>query len=201
METIRRLLIGVAISALLPATALAQKVSYDFAPGQNFSRLKTFSFKDSRAKETTREETTTYDSPFITERTNAAVAAQLEGRGMRRDDNNPDVYVTTRRTFKTEYVFYGPYGYGWGYPYYWGYGYGYGGPTYTEELIYGTLTIDLEDANTGELLWRGVGTKRVHESSKPEKRTKRVVKEVSKIFEKYPPPGAAGTYAYNRRED
>ena len=48
------------------------------------------------------EKTTLYDSPFIRERTHDAIAAQLEGRGMIRDQQNPDVFVTARRSFKTE---------------------------------------------------------------------------------------------------
>src|SRR5262245_45512663 len=100
MIDMRRILIGLAVSALLPAAAMAQKVSYDYDRSENFSRLRTYAFKETPPIDRVDYETTTYDSPFTEERVRAAVAAQLEGRGMRRDDENPDVYVVTRQTFE-----------------------------------------------------------------------------------------------------
>src|ERR1700752_2288436 len=101
MNSMHRILIGLAVATLLPAAALAQKVTYDFGTA-NFSGLKTFAFKESPVENET-EKTTAYASPLVEERTHAAIATQLELRGMTRDDKTPDMYVTTRRTFKTEY--------------------------------------------------------------------------------------------------
>ena len=197
MKIIRRLSLSVAIAALLPATAFAQKVTYDFAVDQNFASLKTFSFKDSPIEDPQIAQTTTYDDPFVKKRTHEAVASHLEGRGMTRNDQHPDVYITTTRTFRKEYILYGPDG--WAgpfpgpYPYVgWGWGYGYG-PTYVEEVIIGTLTVDIEKASSGELIWRGIGERTVHPMSKPERRTARIAEEVTKIFRNYPPPGARMT--------
>jgi hypothetical protein len=50
-----------------------------------------------------------------------------------------------------------------------------------------------QNAATGELLWRGLAEKRVHEHSSPEHRTKRVNKEVAKMFEKFPGTGPVAT--------
>jgi hypothetical protein len=193
MKTLGLVPLGLAAFVMLSAPALAQKVSYDFDASQDFTSLRTYSFSDSAAGEGDNGEST-YDSPFVRERTNDAIAAQLDARGLRRDDGRPDVRVTARRTFKNEYVSYPPTGWGWGYPYGWGWGYPYGwgagyaySPGYTEEITVGTLTIDMEDAATGELIWRGVGVKEVHPTSKPEKRARRVVREVAKIFEHFPP--------------
>src|SRR4051812_44287867 len=44
MTTRVRVLIGFTICALVPLTVLAQKVSYDYDPGHDFSRLKTYAF-------------------------------------------------------------------------------------------------------------------------------------------------------------
>jgi hypothetical protein len=100
MNGVSRILISIAVATLLPASALAQKVTYDFGTA-DFSGLKTFAFKDSPVENDT-EKTTAYDSPFVEQRTHAAIAAQLQQRGMARDDRNPDMYVTTRRAFKTD---------------------------------------------------------------------------------------------------
>ena len=202
MRSLCRFVIGVAIVTLLPAAAAAQRVRYDFAAGTDFTRLKTYAIKDSGPTETITEQTTLYDSPFIRERTHAAIAAQLEARGMTRDDQNPDVYVSARRSFRTEYVTYGPYypAWGWGYPYSTGWygGYRYGGLMGTEEVIVGTLTIDFRNASSGDLIWRGTGEKEVSDTSKPEKRIRKVNKEVAKIFRKFP---GGGTMAYDDDDD
>jgi Domain of unknown function (DUF4136) len=198
MKIFCRFLIGVAISALLPAAAAAQKVRHDVSPNTDFTRLKTYAIQDSEPTESVTEKTTLYDSPFIRERTHDAIAAQLESRGMTRDQQNPDVYVTARRSFKTEFATYGPYNaaWGWGFPYASGWygGYHYLGPMYMEEVVVGTLTIDVEDASSGDLIWRGTGEKHVSDTSKPEKRTKKVYREVAKIFRNFP-AGGAMTYA------
>jgi hypothetical protein len=139
------------------------------------------------------EKTTVYDSPFVAERTRRAIASELERRGMREDDQNPDVLVTTRRTFRDEPVLYGPSGwgpYGWGW---YGWGWGYGGPWYTENIIKGTLIVDIQDARTGGLLWRGLREKTVHPHQKPGERTEQVYEDVNKIFRKFPELGSVAT--------
>jgi hypothetical protein len=200
MRTIPRVLIGLAVafSALLAATAQAQKVTYDIRRTQNFAGLHTYTFKDAPTTTNTPEGATAYDSPLIDERIRAAVATQLEMRGFRRDDQHPDVYVVTQRTYKTEYSFYGGYGWGpwpagfWG-PYGWNTHYGIGwvgwsgwGPMYADETIVGRTTVDLQSAATGQLIWRGVAEKHVHESSKPSRRDKRINDAVEDIFKKFP---------------
>jgi hypothetical protein len=197
MRTIPRLCIGVAVSVVpfLPVVALAQD-SYDYSRNVNFAAIKTYAFKATPPMEPVAEKTTTYDSPLVRERTNAAIARELEARGMRRDDHHPDVYIVTHRTYKVDYTYFGPY-YGWGGPYPWGgyyagysgWGGWYDGGSVYEELR-GTLTVDLEDAETGALLWRGIETKHVHQTSKPEKRDKRVSEEVGEVFKHFPAVGA-----------
>jgi hypothetical protein len=179
--------------------ALAQD-SYDYRRGVNFAGIRTFAFKETAPMAPDAYKTTTYDSPIQRERTQAAIAAQLEARGLRRDDQHPDVYIVSHRTYKMDYTYYGPYG--WGGPYWWG-GYyagyypgwgwgGYGGG-YAYEWLVGTLTVDMQDAKTGELLWRGLDTHTVHQSSKPAKRDRRVYDEVKDVFKHFPLGGAVPT--------
>jgi hypothetical protein len=173
----------------MSSVALAQD-SYDVRRNVNFAEIKTFGFKATPPMEPVAEKTTTYDSPLVVERTHAAIAAQLEGRGLRRNDQHPDIYVVTHRTYKMEYY----YPYGWGGPYAWG-GMYYGGYNagYVTEQLRGTLTVDLEDAKTGALLFRGVETKNVHETSKPSKRDKHVNEQVEDAFKHLPMFGAVAT--------
>jgi hypothetical protein len=196
MTTSLRTLVGVLLGGLLPALATAQSVTYDYRPTQDFSRLKTYAFKDVPKS----------DNPFVSERIAAAVAAQLAARGLTRDDTDPDVYVIARQTFDTKpkVTIYGSpwgYGYGWGYPGFYGYDWN---PWYTtvevKEIVVGTLTVDLEDVASNQLVWRGISVKRVHQPSKPSHVEKRINRQVSKMFEKYPTTTATGTVMMSRRD-
>jgi len=193
MKTIRCLVVCFSLSVLVPVAAAAQTDS-DFKLGHDFTGVKTFSFGATDAQETSRGNTT-YDSPLIVERTNAAVAAELERRGLRRDDRNPDVYVKTHRTFEKETVLSPGYSWGFGYPYAYSvawpysYGYGYGYSAYAYEIVVGRLTVDLNDASSGDLIWRGTTEKRVHQTSSPERRLRRIDKEVTKLFDDFPRAG------------
>jgi len=201
MKRIDRILIGLAVAMLLTVPAKAQKVSHDVGDA-DFTGIKTFAIKNSPVGDSTTDQTV-HDSPLVTERTNAAIAAQLEARGLRQDNAHPDVYVTTRRVYKTETTVYGsPYWYDG--PYWWGgLGYAYGwrydplytgwGPTYdrgtyywVDQRLMGTLVVDVENAATGQLMWRGLAEQHVHEHASPEHRVKRVDKDVTKMFEKFP---------------
>ena len=190
MTSVARIVaIGSAV-AMLSAPALAQKVTYDTNRTADFSQVRTYSFKEGPPIDAEAYKTTAYDSPIVRQNTNAAVAAQLDARGLRRDDAHPDVYITTRRSFQTEYQGWGSPGWGYGYGYWGGYYGGYGS-YYLEPIIVGTLIVDVTDANTGELMWRGLSQRDMHPTSKPEHRLERINKEVYKIFKKYP----AGTVA------
>ena len=202
MRTVPRICISLAVSALsIGATAAVAQDSYDFRRGANFAGIRTFSFREAAPMAPEAYKTTTYDSPIQRERTQAAITAQLEARGLRRNDEHPDVYIVTRRTYKMDYTYYG--GYGWGGPYWWGGyyagyypgwgGWGYGGGPYVYEQLMGTLTIDMEDARTGTLLWRGIETKHVHQTSKPAKRDRRVYEEVADAFKHFPTGALATT--------
>jgi hypothetical protein len=189
MTNVARVITVSTTVALLSAPVFAQDVTYDVRRSQNFSALRTFSIRETPPVK--RSDRTVWDSPFDRESTNAAVAAQLEARGLRLDNERPDVYVTTHREFQTEF-----WGYGWpGWDYgYWGHRgyYSY----YTDPIVASTLFIDIRSAETGELLWRGISERNFHPTSSPERRLKRINKEVTKMFRNYP----SGTVATSGRE-
>ena len=181
------------IPSLLCAALLGQQAAYDIRRGDDLSRLRTFGFKAVTPSGSVAEETTTYDSVLMDDRINAAIAAQLESRGLQRDDQHPDAWVIVHRTFTEASRFY-PFpdpwfANGWGWPYAgsrWIFEQATLGRVYTRETIRGTLKIDLQDAKSGALMWRGVGDKRAHQTSKPSHRAKRVDGEVEEIFELFP---------------
>ena len=196
MTTVARVITVSTTVVLLSAPAFAQNVSYDVRQDLNLSQIRTFSIQATAPVMPYR--TAAWDTAFDQEKTNAAVAAQLEARGLRRDDVHPDVHVTTYREFVAD-----SYGYGW-WPA-WGYGYGgdygywgdYGYGSYdTGPLVASALFVDIRSSETGELLWRGISKRSWYVTSSSEHRLKRINKEVTKMFKDYP----AGTVATSGRE-
>lgn len=63
----------------------------------------------------------------------------------------------------------------------------------TRNVIYqvGTLQIDLIDAKTGQLVWRGSAEKVIDDTPTPAERSAAIHNAVAKIFSDYPPkPGS-----------
>ena len=182
MSTVARIITVSTIVALFAAPALAQKVTYNVQRSENLSELRTFTITETpRATVTASQPWWAYERAIDRQNTDAAVAAQLEARGFRRDDAHPDMYVTTHRTVETEFWGYGWSGWGdddWGH-------YGYGSD-YLDSTVASTLFIDVTSADTGELLWRGIGMRHMHIRSSPKDRLERINKEVRKVFKDYP---------------
>jgi len=161
------------------AAAFAQKVTYDFDKTADFTKFRTFSFREG----------TKSNNPLVDDRIVAAIAGALTARGMARDDAAPDLVVVTHLTFEkskdismfSTAPYYG--GYGWG----WGGGWG-STDIRVHDIVTGTLIIDLVDVAKGSLIWRGIGTKEVKSSPKPKEVDKNVNKGVTKILRNFPPP-------------
>lgn len=118
-----------------------------------------------------------------------ALRSQLEAKGLRLVDSNPDVFVTyygddnERTVIDTTHSGYG-YGPGWGWA---GAGMGMGSSTTTVRTYKeGTIIVDIYWAGDKQLIWRGTVTGTI--SDNPQKNEKNIVKGIAKLFEKYPPP-------------
>ena len=175
----RTLAITLAI-ALAPAIASAQKTTYDFDKSASFAQFKSYSL----------QEGTPTKNALIDKRIVAAIETQLAAKGFVRNDVSPDVMVLFHVAFDEQKdissfssgPMYGGYGYGWG---------GGWGTTTTDvrvrDILVGTLAIDMVDARKKEVVWRGLGTKEINTTAKPEKRDENINKAVEKIFKNYPP--------------
>jgi hypothetical protein len=169
----------VTLVCLLPALAIAQKVSYDFEKSANFAAYKTYGHKDG----------TKVGQPLIDDRIDAAIDSALTSKGFTKSDK-PDVFVVYHVAFdKQKDISTYSSGYAGGYGAYgWGYGGGMGSTTtQVRDILIGTLVIDMADAAKGQLVWRGMGVKEVDTQAKPEKRDKSITNAVNKIFKNYPP--------------
>jgi hypothetical protein len=163
------------VLALVPALALAQKVSYDFDKSANFAGFKTFALKDG----------TKVGNPLVDDRIVAAIESELAAKGLVKDEANPDVSVVYHIAFDKQKDITawntggGPYGWRWG---------GMGTTDVrVNEILIGTLVIDVADTAKSALVWRGMGTKQVDPQAKPDKRDKNIKEAVGKILKNYPP--------------
>jgi hypothetical protein len=106
-----RVIAGLAALILVPALALAQKVSYDFNKTTNFAGFKTYAHKDG----------TKVGQPLIDDRIVAAIDAAMAAKGFTKADATPDVVVVYHVAFDKEKdisTFSSGYGGGYG-PYGW----------------------------------------------------------------------------------
>jgi len=164
------------IIVMLPSLAQAQKTSYDYDKAANFSTYKTYTLKDG----------TKVGDPLIDNRIVAALEAELKLKGLTRSDASPDLAVVYHVAFdKQKDITAYSSGMGGGY-YRWGGGWG-TTDVRVNEILVGTLMIDMADQRKNEMVWRGVGVKEVDTTAKPEKRDKSIQKAVQKILKNYPP--------------
>jgi hypothetical protein len=122
----------------------------------------------------------------------AFIDEALAARGLKRVATGGDLLVSykvnvTEQPYYTTFADPGP-GWGWGGTWAFGWGTGWGGEfatTTVQTFQEGTLVINMVQANRNQLVFQGESSHSV--SSKPAKNTRKMLKAVNEIFEKYPP--------------
>ena len=167
----KRMLRPTLVALLFVASvAWAQEVKTDYDHHANFSQYHTYYW----------EKVKTTD-PLWQSRIQDAVDHALQAKGWQRVDSGGDIAVAAvgsahnQREYQTFYDGMG--GWRWG---------GFGETT-TEAVNYpvGSLVLDLYDAHSHQLIWRGVSSESL--SDKPEKNEKKLDKAVDKMFDHFPP--------------
>lgn len=171
------------VLALVAAPAAAQKVYVDYDPTADIDSYRTFAWGE------TPEASLSDTNPFIHSRIKNTIEYHLTKGGMIEDTESPDLYVTyyggatEEVSFMTTSVSYGyGYGPGWYWDPYWG---GMGGMTTTTPIVHeaGTLVIDIWDAKTENLVWRGTLSGTIPDD--PRKMSKKVEAGIEKIVKKW----------------
>jgi hypothetical protein len=179
MKPIGRTTVCTVLFLVALGTALAQQVKTDFDHHANFSQYKTYSWQEIKPANSL------WDA-----RIKDAVDAKLAAKGWSQVATGGDlavVAIATSHTEKTLRTFYDGMGGGWRWR---GFG-GMGEATTTEEdYKEGTLVVDLYDAKTKQLIWRGSAEDTV--SNNAEKNEKNLDKGVAKMFKKFPVQAAKG---------
>jgi Domain of unknown function (DUF4136) len=162
---------------LLAAPGFAQKVNVDWDRDYK-GTIDTYAWVASKEKA---------ENPFTDQRIANAVNYWLTMRGHRevQPTENPDVFVTYHTSTKDEVVVTADtFGYGYG-PGFYGGGMGGMGTTTARSQTYtkGTLVVDVWDAKTKNLLFRGSATDTVDPN--PEKLEKKINKCVEKMVKEF----------------
>lgn len=160
---------------LFGGMASAQNVTYDYDRSADFSRFRTYAWVQG----------TEVSDELNHKRVVRAIDSQLLAKGLMRTENpaEADVLVAYHANFDTNLEING-FSSGWG-------GYRFGGSrsgsATVEEILVGTLVIDMVDAKSNVIVWRGIATREIDVKANAEKRDKNITKAAEKLFKNYPP--------------
>jgi hypothetical protein len=174
MKTFLAVCSGVLL-ALCAAPAGAQSTTYDYDKSFDFSKAKTYAWVQG----------TPIADPLIDKRIVGAVDEQLTAKRLTKVEPgaNPDLLVAYHASFDKDLTING-FSSGWG-------GYRFGGmrsgTATVDEILIGTIVVDMVDAQQKAIVWRGTASKEVDTKASPEKRDKNIRKAAQKVFKKYPP--------------
>jgi uncharacterized protein DUF4136 len=174
MNTQRTIVPLVGLVLLTAIASFAQQVKTDYDRDTDFGHYRTYSW----------EKVQTQD-PLWVDRIKQAVNSALAAKGWTQVDSGGDVAVVAMETTQNQQTlntFYDGFGGGWRWR---GFG-GFGDSTTTVDTYkVGTLVVDLFDAGTKNLIWRGSASDTL--SDKSEKNIKTLDKGVQKMFDHFPP--------------
>ena len=155
---------------ILSLSAVGQEVRTDYDHHANFSQYHTYYWQKVKTTD-----------PLWERRIQDAVDRDLQSKGWQRMDSGGDVALMAVGSSRNEQeyrTFYDGLG-GWR----WG---GFGETTtQVENYRVGSLVLDMYDAHTKQLIWRGVASDML--SDKPEKNEKKLEKSVEKMLNHFPP--------------
>jgi Domain of unknown function (DUF4136) len=160
---------------LMSAVALAQSVTYDYDKAADFSTFKTYAWVRG----------TNVPDELIHQRVVGSIDTQLAAKGLIKaaDAATADVLVAYHASFDKDLQITG-FSSGWG-PY--RFGGARSGTARAEEILVGTLVVDVVHARTKTIVWRGTAVKDVNVKASPEKRDKNIAKAAEKLFKHFPP--------------
>jgi hypothetical protein len=173
MKLQRIVFVLIGLMFLFAGKLSAQNVKTDYDRNANFGHYKTYSWEQVKTQD-----------PLNVDRIKNAVNTALASKGWTQVQSNGDVSIVAMEIThnqQTLNTYYDGFGGGWRWR-------GFGGmgeaTTTTETYKVGTLVVDLFDAKTKQLLWRGSSSDTLSNNSN--KNIQNLDKGVQKMFEKFP---------------
>jgi len=161
--------LSLAVACLIPVCASAQTINVDYDRDVDFAKFKTYAWVQGQPA----------PNPLVDKRIHNAIDSQLQSKGWTKDPSTPDAVVVYYAAVDAQRELNGSGG----------------GPRWTsfgtlrvDLILTGQLVVDVYDASTQELVWRGHASDSVTDSS--EKNEKRLNESVAKLFRQFPPRAA-----------
>jgi hypothetical protein len=157
------------LACMASAVALGQTVSVNYNKSQDFSQYHTYTWASNNANQ--------IQNSILAQQAQSDINTAMQGKGLQmvQESQNPDVILLASGGMQqqTSYSAWGMRGIGGGM----------GGITPQQNVV-GTLIVDLYDAKTKSLLWRGIAQNTL--STNGSKNSQMVTKAVQKMFKQYP---------------
>jgi hypothetical protein len=155
--------------------AAAQTVSFDFDKATDFSTFKKYAWVRG----------TPLTDQLNHTRVVSAIDSQLGLKGLSKVEAsaNPDLLVAYHASFDKDIQItgfssgFGPYRFGGTRS----------GSASVDEILVGTIAVDIVNAATKSIVWRGTASKEVDVKASPDKREKNINRAAEKLFKSYPP--------------
>jgi hypothetical protein len=161
------------VSLCFCALVQAQDVRYNYAPGTDFSKYKTYKWTEIPGG--------VHPDQMVNDQIKQAIDSQLVLKGLTKTEgDNADLLVGYQVAVNQEKQWnamaMGPVRFG-------------GMGTATSSTInVGTLVLDIYDSAAKKQIWRGDATKTISPSKDPQKNQQNLQKAVAKLLKNYPPP-------------
>jgi hypothetical protein len=158
-------------------------VNYDYDPGADFTTYKTFAWITQPTNISGNAQQAQAQSSLVGKRIMHSVTGVLAEKGLTEDDNDPQLLLAYH-TGVQDKVQVTDWGYGYG-PYDGWYG---GGGVDVYNYQEGTLILDLVDAQSKQLVWRGTAQGVLESNPDPETMQRKIDNVVGRMLQNYPPP-------------
>jgi hypothetical protein len=169
---VQNVFVSIAMLFVLTAASFAQQVKTDYDRTANFAQYKTYSWQDVKTKD-----------PLWVDRIKSDVDAALTAKGWKQVPSGGNISLVATEVTTTQQslnTYYNSFGGGRRF------GGGFAESTTTPEVYkVGTLVLDMMDAQTNKLVWRGSSSDAL--SNKSDKNIKNLDKGVQKMFKNFPP--------------
>ncbi len=173
---------GILVALLLLIGCSSMQIETQHSDDVDFSKYKTWNWLPEGA---VKETDVRLSDPLVVARIRRAIETQLVAQGFRRETTSPDFIVTyhaavedhmSEKAVDNAYdsAQFERYDQNWTYQ-------------YSTAWLQGTLLIDILDAQSKELVWRGSAQAEIETNEPDDKKDKRVEEAVRKMLKNFPP--------------
>ena len=174
------LLLIAALTVLVTGCSSSITVTHDFDKTANFAALKSFDWLPVPPAAGGTVKAEMERNSLLDKRVKAAVNSQLVTKGYEMNNANPD-FLLIYHTGVEDKISVTDWGYNYARPYW--------GTSHVDVYQYkqGTLVLDIIEAKSKDLIWRGVAQGTIQERATPEEREEKLGLAVGKLLDNFPP--------------